>query len=77
MTPTASPGRLPSTVAAATSFDTTQPDAWGGTADQALAPVTAVVRTEPPPPALLSHVGPRRHAHLSDRALGPTTLEAA
>jgi hypothetical protein len=77
MTSTAPPRRPPSTVAAGRSLDLTPGRGSGDTGPRALDHATADLRAEPPTPTLLPYAGPRRHAHLSTRALGPTTPEAA
>jgi hypothetical protein len=79
MTSTASPRRLPSTVSTVSTgrrLDATPGCGSGDVGPRALDHVTADLRAEPRPPALLSHTG-RRLARLSPRALGPTAPEAA
>jgi hypothetical protein len=77
MTLTASPRRLPSTVAAARTVDVTEVDGSGDTAVRALDRVTVELPAAPLALKLLWYAGHRRHARLSTRALGPATRGVA
>jgi hypothetical protein len=76
MTLTASPRRLPSTVAAAGTVDVTTVYGSGDTAVRALDRVTVELPAAPLAPKLRWYAG-RRYAPLSARALGPATREVA